>query len=91
MYLSLVYQTGQQALRVVDHLRRRLRERGHGVVAKGQDARIGDLLRQEVFQPERVRLRVGPGVDGITPETVDGHDAAVIKTLRLVGARWGGG
>jgi hypothetical protein len=31
---------------------------------------------------------VGPGVDGIAPETVDGHDTAVINTFALAGARW---
>jgi hypothetical protein len=62
---------------VVDHLRRRLREGGHGVVAKGQDAGIGDLLREEIFQPECV----GPGVglDGVTSGAMDSHDAIVAK------------
>jgi hypothetical protein len=66
---------------VVNHLRRRLTERGVGIVAKGHDAGIRDLEREEIFQPERLRFRVGPGVGRVAAESVDGHDT--MKKLRL--------
>lgn len=69
---------------MTNHPRRRLSERGVGVVAKGHDAGIGDLQGQEIFQPECLRLRVCPGLDRVATESVHGHDtrgkAAVSET-----------
>ena len=75
---------------MVDHLRRRLGEGGRGIVTKGQDAGVGDLVWEEVFQPERVRLRVGPGIDSIAVKAVNRDDAAIVRhwsasTVVLVG------
>ena len=67
---------------MVNHLRRRLPKCRGRVVAEGHDARIGDLLGKEVLQPECLRFRVCPGVDGIATEAVHGHDTRV--RLRLV-------
>jgi hypothetical protein len=69
---------------MIDNLRGRLSKRDVGVVAEGHYTSIGDLLGEEIFQPERLRLRVCPGGKGIAAEAVDGHDtnskAAVSKT-----------
>ncbi len=43
-------------------------------VAEGHDASIGDLIGEEIFQPEGFRLRVNPGVEGVAAEAADGHD-----------------
>ena len=59
---------------MVNHLRRRLSKCRGRVVAEGHDAGFGDLLRQKIFQPELLRLRVCPGDDGIAAEAVDGHN-----------------
>jgi hypothetical protein len=59
---------------MINHLRRRLSKCRGRIVAEGHDARIGDLLGKEVFQPELLRLRVCPGGDGVAAEAVDGHD-----------------
>jgi hypothetical protein len=77
--VPLVHQTRQQALRKIDHLRRRLGECGRRIVPKGQDTRIGNLLRQEVFQPERARLRVGLGVDGIAAKAMHRDDTVIAR------------
>lgn len=75
--IPLIYQTAQQAFRMIDHARRRLSEGGGSIVAEGHDASIGNLLREEIFQPERFRFRVCPGVNRITAQSVHGHDTGV--------------
>ena len=47
---------------MVHHLCRRLSKRGVGIVAEGHDTGIGDLPGEEIFRPERLRLRVCPGL-----------------------------
>ena len=59
---------------MVDHLRRRPSKGQGGIVAEGHDAGIGNLLREEVFQPKRLRFGVCPGGEGIAAEAVDGHN-----------------
>jgi hypothetical protein len=71
---SRAHQAGQQAFSVVNRLRHRLSKGCGRVVAEGHDTRIGDLLGKEVLQPEGLRLRVCPSVDGITAEAVDGDN-----------------
>jgi hypothetical protein len=66
---------------MIDDLRRRLSKRSVGIVAKGHDARIGDLVGEEVFQQERLRLRVCPGGEGVTAEAVDSHDTKLRQRL----------
>jgi hypothetical protein len=48
---------------------------GGRIVTEGHDASIGDAWREEVFQPQRLVLRIDPGVDGITGEVMNRHDA----------------
>ena len=59
---------------MVNRLRRRLSEWCRRVVAERHDTRIGDPLRQEVFQPKGHRLGVCPNVYGTTAEAVDGDN-----------------
>jgi hypothetical protein len=73
--ISLVNQTAQQTLCVVDDIGGGLAEGSRGIVAEGKDAGILDLVRQEVFEPECIRLRVCPGVDGIAAQAVHGDYA----------------
>ena len=40
------------------------------------DPRIGDLLGEEVFQPERLQFRVCPGRDRAAAKSVYGDDTA---------------
>lgn len=75
--LSLIHQAGQQTFGMVHDLRGRLSKGGIGIVAEGHDASIGDLLREEVFQPERLGFGVCPGSKGIAAETMNGHDTVV--------------
>ena len=86
--LSFVYQADQQAFGVIHHLRRRLSKRGIGIVAEGHDTGIGDLERQKIFQPERLRLWVCPGVGRVAAESVHGHNAR--EKLRLAKRSQGG-
>jgi hypothetical protein len=65
---------------MINRRRRRLSRHGVGVVAESHGTGIGDLLRQEIFQPERLRLEVCPGVDGAA-EAVDSHDTKVRPRL----------
>lgn len=69
---------------MVNHLRRRLSESGSGVVTEGHNASIGDVFREEIFQPERLRLRVRPGVDGITAQAMQCHDAGGKPQLAIL-------
>jgi hypothetical protein len=58
MYLrifSLVYQIAQQAFRMISHIRRQLCEGGGSILAEGHDASTRNLLREEIFAPERIR------------------------------------
>jgi hypothetical protein len=59
---------------MVDHLCRRLSKCRGRIVPEGHATSIGNLLREEIFQPEGLRLRVCPGVDSIAAEAVDSHD-----------------
>lgn len=70
--ISLVNQTAQQALRMIYDVGSGLAERGRSVVAVGKDADILDFVRQEVFEPERVRLGMCPGLDGVAAQAVHG-------------------
>ena len=82
MYLRLlcfIHQTRQQALRMVNHFRRRLREGGCRIVAKSQDTGVGDSLWQEVFLPERDGRGMGSGVDGVAAETMHRDDAVIVR------------
>ena len=72
--LPLVHQAAQQAFGMVNYLRRRLPKRRIGIVAKGHDASIGNLQREEVFQPERLRFWVCPGGDRASAESMYRHD-----------------
>src|ERR1700761_1666282 len=72
--LSLIHQADQQAFSMINDLRRRLSKRHVGIVAEGHDAGIGDLLGEEISQPELLRFRVCPGAEGIAAEAMDGHD-----------------
>ena len=73
---------------MIYHLRRRLSKRGIGIVAEGHDASIRDLAREEIFQLERLRLRVCPGVGRVAAESVHGHNAR--EKLRLAKRSQGG-
>ncbi len=75
--LSFVHQAGQQAFRMIIDLGGRLSKCNVGVVAKGHDASVGDLPREAIFPPEGLRLRVGPGVDGITAEAVNSQNTII--------------
>ena len=77
---SFVHQTAKQALSVIDHVRRRFSEGCGSVIAKGHDTSIGNLLGKEVFQPERVRFWVGPGVDGIASESMHSDNARTMPS-----------
>jgi hypothetical protein len=66
---------------MINNLRGRLSKRDVGVVAENHDASIEDLVEEEIFQLEGLRLRVRPGSEGIAAEAVDGHDTNV--RLRL--------
>lgn len=68
---------------MVNHLHRRLSKRGVCIITEGHDASVGDLLGEEIFQPERLQLRACPGSEGIAVEAVDSHDTKV--SLRLTG------
>lgn len=68
---------------MIDYLRCRFGEGGRGVIAKSQDTGIGNLLREEVFEPEGICLWVGPGVNGIAAQTVN-RDNAVVTHDRSV-------
>jgi hypothetical protein len=72
--LSLVHQAGQQAFGMINDLRRRLSKRGVGIVAEGHDASIGDLLGEEISQPERLRFGVCPGGEGVAAEAMHGYN-----------------
>lgn len=50
-------------------------EGSRGIVAEGEDTGILDFVRQEVFEPECIRLGVCPGVDGIAGQAVHGDYA----------------
>jgi hypothetical protein len=65
--ISFTYKASQRAFDMIN-LRRRPCKRGVGIVAKGRNANIRDLLRQEIFQSESLRLRVCPGDEGIAAE-----------------------
>lgn len=59
---------------MINYLRRRLSEGRVGIIAESHDTGVRDLLREEIFQPKGLRLRMCPGVDGIAAEAVDGHN-----------------
>ena len=82
--LSLVHQAAEQTFGMIRHLCRRLSKRRVGVVAERHNASIGDLLGQEVFQPERLRFRMCPGLDPVTAQSVHGHDAKA----RMWSVKW---
>lgn len=46
------------------------------------------VLGEEIFQPELLRCRTCPGVDGIAAESVDGHDAVVKLQLAKLTKEW---
>jgi hypothetical protein len=73
--ISLVDQTAQQTLCVVDDIGGGLAEGSRGIVAEGEDAGILDFVRQEVFEPECIRLGVCPGLNGIAAQAVHGDYA----------------
>ena len=50
---------------MVDDIGSRVAEGSRGVIAEGEDAGIADFLRQEVFQPKRVRRGMCPSLDGV--------------------------
>lgn len=74
-FVSFVHQTTEQAFGMIDHIRHRLSEGCGGIVAKRHDASVGNLLREEIFEPERVRFRVCPGCNQIAAESVNSHYA----------------
>jgi hypothetical protein len=58
MYLrlfSLDCQIAQQAFRMIRDIRRRLCEGAGSIVAEGHNASIRNILREEIFVPERFR------------------------------------
>lgn len=75
--LSLIHQADQQAFGMIYDFCGRLSKGDVGIVAKGHDPGIRDLLREEISQPALLRLGVCPGVDGIAAEAMHGHDAVV--------------
>ena len=47
---------------------------------------IKDLPRENIFQPEHLRLRVCPGVDGVAAEAVNDRDTKVrLRLAKLTG------
>jgi hypothetical protein len=69
---------------MISNLRTRLSKHGVGVVAEGHKASIGNLLREEIFQPELLRLWMYPGGEGVATEAMDSHNTKV--GLRLAKA-----
>jgi hypothetical protein len=61
--------------------RRRLSKRCVGVVSKGHNSGIGDMIGEKVSQPELPGPWVRPGVDSIAAEAVDSYDAVVRRCL----------
>jgi hypothetical protein len=80
--VSFVNQTAQQALRMIDDIGCRPAERGRRVVAKGEYAGVLNLLRQQVLEPELVRLGVCPGFEGVTAQAVH-SDYTGTRSARL--------
>lgn len=87
--VSLVDETAQQTLCVVDDIGGGLAESSRGIVAEGEDAGILDLMRQEVFEPECIRIGVCPGCNGIAAQAVhgdyaEGRSAALALKLTIM-------
>lgn len=59
---------------MINHLCGRLSKCQNSVVVERHDTGVGDLLREEIFQPERLGLAVSPGLDGVTVEAMHGDD-----------------
>lgn len=78
--LPFVNQTAQQTLCVVVDTGSGRPERSRSIVVECEDAGVVDLERQEVFQPECLRLGMCPGLDGVPAEAVYGNYAGVEST-----------
>lgn len=80
--VSFVNQTAQQALRMIDDIGYRPAERGRRIVTKDEYAGILNFVRQQVLEPELVRLWVCPGFDGVAAQAVHG-DYTGTRSARL--------
>ncbi len=68
---------------MIDDIGGGLAERSSGVVAESKDAGILDFVRQEVFEPERLRIGMCPGLDGVAAQAMHG-DYTEVESTRSV-------